>query len=101
MFSYEYTKASQELEEIKEELKAYLLSSYKKDKHPEKVAKENFIYLEKVISRIIKRKKYQFQFSAGGSPSWHATIFSFMSKWLRAEEKINKILCEDLEEHLD
>ena len=101
MFSYEYTKASQELEDIKEELKAYLLNSYKKDKDPEKVAKENFIYLEKVVSRIIKRKKYQFQFSAGGSPSWHATIFSFMSKWLRAEEKINRILCEDLEEHLD
>lgn len=101
MFNYEYGKAALELDEIKDKLRAYLLNSYEKDKNPEKLASETFKYLENIVNRVIKKQSYKFKFNSGGSPGWHGTIFSYMSRWIKAELKMCDLLSKELDNHID
>lgn len=102
MFDYEFEQAGYNLDEIKEKLKDYLLNSYHvSDNDPKNQAKKTFRYLENLVDCITKRKNYTMQFDSGGSPLWHATIFSYLAQWVRIEIKLCEMLSEELSVQLE
>ena len=98
MFSYEFNQASLSLDEVKTNLKDYLVMSYEKiSDNPEQQADNIFKILEAQVDRIIKRKSYRIQFGEDGSPMWHATVLKYLSRWVSLEYA----MCEMLSEGLD
>jgi hypothetical protein len=94
--SFEYEQAKINLQDTKDKLYEYLLTSYEKDKSPKETADTTFKYLESVQDSILKRDKLNFEFSRGGSPMWYKNLFAYLAKWIEEEYKIDEILSEEL-----
>ena len=101
MFEYEYGKADYDLDEVKEKLLNYLKKCKYLEKDTEKAAMGTFKYLEKIVDSVLKSKAVKIEFSSGGSPLWHSTIFYYLSRWIAAENKIGRILAKELDDQLD
>jgi len=101
MFDYEFGKAGSTLDELKANLKKYLINSYNDKDDPENPAEATYKYIENAVDRIIKRQEYKFQFGDGGSPMWHAAIFKYLSHWVTLEIKMCELLAKELDAELD
>ena len=101
MFDYEFGRAGCDLDETKEKLKTYLVESYKYRDDPSDQADVMFKLLEIIVDRIIKRKEYRINFGEGGSPLWHANIYSYLSKWIEAELKMCEMLSKEINSKLE
>jgi hypothetical protein len=97
MFDYEFNQVGASLEEVKTELKEYLVSSYGEvSDDPVKQADKIFKSLESQVDRIIKRKSYTIQFREDGSPMWHANIFKHLSQWISLEFAMCEMLSKEM-----
>lgn len=95
--NFEIDDTRRQLNELKEELRNYLVNSYnKRDK--EKKAEKTFKYLEMVVDTICKRNSFSITFNGGADPMWHSEVFSYISRWINLEEKLNSWLILELED---
>jgi len=101
MFDYEFGQAGYTLDEIKENLKNYLVGSYHDNFDPHDQADRMFKVLENVVDCVIKRKDYRISFGEGGSPCWHAAIYKYLSCWIEAELKMCELLSKELNSKLE
>ena len=94
MSNYEIEKARDALNSVKDKVRLYLKEHYPKDK--EDAAQEVFEYLERLVTKIIKRQKLNLSWGSGASPCWHASIFLMLSAWIEAETTLSVAISEAL-----
>jgi len=92
--NYEIEQARESLNSIKDKVRLYLKEHYPKDK--EDAAQEVFVYLERIVTKIIKRQKVSLSWGSGASPCWHASIFLLLSSWIEAETSLSVAISEAL-----
>lgn len=94
--SYDLDKARQDLEQVKSTLFRHLLDSYYQEQDSKQMADKTFKFLENIVDQIIKRKKFNIAFNAGGAPTWHSAVLTHLGAWVEAELRLNAILSEEL-----
>ena len=94
MSNYDVQQAKASLTSAKEEVQNYLHTHYPKDK--EKMAGEAFKHLEDIVTKIIKRQKFDLAWGSGASPCWHASIFLMLSAWIEAEVSLSIAISDAL-----
>ena len=94
MSNYEVQQAKADLNSAKENIQDYLHKHYPDDK--EKRAVEAFKHLENIVTKIIKRQKFDLAWGSGASPCWHASIFLMLSAWIEAEVSLSIAISEAL-----
>ena len=98
---FEYEQAKLNLQNIKDELYQYLLTSYKNDEVPKETTDKTFKYLEGIQDAILKRERLKIEFSKGGSPMWYKQLFSYLAKWIEEEYALDEILTEELDKIIE
>lgn len=97
MSNYEIQQAREALDSIKDKLIVYLKDNYPND-DDDGMADDAFDYLERIVTKVIKRQKMEISWGAGASPAWHADIFSMLGSWIEAETSLSNAILEVLGE---
>lgn len=94
IMEFEIEKARNNLDLLKLNIKNFLLASYNSDTE---AAKKTFNYMEQVVEKISKRKKFTIDFQAGGDLGWYSGLFMHLAQWLEAEDTLNELLIKQLD----
>ena len=92
--NYEIQQAKEDLNSIKDKVRLYLREHYPEDKKD--TAQEVFEYLERIVTKVIKRQKLNLSWGSGASPCWHASIFLMLSAWIEAEVSLSVAISDAL-----
>ena len=87
--NFEYNQANHQLEELKEELNNFLLSSYQENK--EENAQRAYELIQDVVYSAIRRETFKLHWMPGGSATWHSEICKYVANWIELEHQLGML----------
>jgi hypothetical protein len=103
MNNFELEQAKLDLENTRESIYNFLVTSYTQSKYskPEEIASKTMKYLDGIIAKMIKKQAISIEFLNGASPLWFSELFKYFSTWVEQEVKVCSLMAAQISDNTD